>query len=141
MKKIVVGDKYRVGAWVAARTGRTAPWGVFEAFGVEQDGQLIGGFVVDNYIQGVRCSLHAAGSTPAWTSRELFFVVFDYIFRQLGCGLVMNVVNVDNTPSMIGTARIGFTEVHRIPDGAGSCDLAIFVMRKAACRWLHFRRG
>lgn len=141
MKLIIVNQKERVGAWVAERTGRTCPYSAFEAFGVEQDGVLIGGFIVDNYVKNARATIHAAGEGKRWVSRELLFAMFDYVFRQLNCRVLVNSVNVSNTASMIGTRKLGFTEVHRIPNGAGDSDLAIFVMQKQACRWLDFRRG
>ena len=136
MRTLVCNQKNRVGAWVAERTGRTAPWGPFEAIGVEENGELIGGFVIDNYVRNARASIHAAGVHGKWVTRELLRVVFRYVFIQLGCKVLVNVVNADNTDSMRGTAKLGFTESLRIPNGAGHCDLAIFVMQKADCKWL-----
>ena len=141
MKQIIVNQDERVGAWVAERTGRTCPWGAFSAFGVEEDGNLIGGVIVDNYTRNARATIHAAGEGKRWVSREFLFAVFDYVFRQLGCRVLLNVVSVGNTASMQGIVKLGFTEVHRVPNGAGDCDLAIFVMQRQACRWLDIRRG
>lgn len=142
MRKIIVGEKFRVGAWVAERTGRTSPWGDFEAFGVEQDGRLIGGFVIDNYVQNTACSLHAAGERGKWVSRELLFAVFDYIFRQLRCKVIFNTVDSSNALSIEGTRHLGFREMaERIKDGAPHGDLVLFVMRKQDCKWLNIRRG
>ena len=135
-KKIIANQSDRVGVWVAERTGRTAPWGPFAAIGIEEDGELIGGFVIDNYVRKARVSIHAAGVRGKWVTRELLRVVFRYIFVQLGCKVIINTVNVDNELSMRGTAKLGFTEVLRVPNGAGSCDLAIFVMQKSDCKWL-----
>lgn len=141
MKRIILHQKERVGAWVAERTGRTCDWGVYEAIGIEEDGQIIGGFVIDNYVHQARASIHAAGDHGKWVTRELLFVLFDYVFRQLGCKVIINPVDVRNEPSMVNTERLGFTEICRIPEGAGGADLAIFVMYRKDCRWLEYRKG
>lgn len=137
---IVCGQKERVGAWVAARIGNAAPWHDYEAIGLEQAGQLVGGVVIDNYIPGARCSVHCAGAGRRWLNREFLAVVFDYVFRQLGCQAIVNVVAGCNADSLRFTAHIGFREVHRIRGGgrAGS-DGVIFEMQKTDCKWIKQR--
>ena len=137
MKRLVVGQKDRVGEWVASRVGQNAPWGAFEAIGLEQDGELIAGIVLSGYVKDARASMHCAGEGKRWLNREFLFACFDYAFRQMGCKVLVNPVNADNADSIRFTKHIGFTEVCRIPDGAGDCDLVIFIMPRADCRWLH----
>jgi RimJ/RimL family protein N-acetyltransferase len=140
-KSVVVGQKERVGAWVAERVKRTAPWAGYEAIGLEQDGELIAGVVFDSYVKGARCSMHCAGTGRTWLNREFLFVCFDYAFRVMGCKVIINPVDADNTDSTRFTQHIGFEEVARIPDGGGDCDLVVFAMPRKTCRWLDMKRG
>lgn len=140
-KSLVVGQKERVGAWVAERINRTAPWGAFEAIGLEQDGKLVAGVVFDSYVVGARCSMHCAGIGRTWLNREFLFVCFDYAFRQLDCQVIVNPVNADNADSLRFTRHIGFEDVARIPNGSGDCDLVVLAMQRKKCRWLNMKRG
>lgn len=116
---------------------RRAAWATgYQGFGVEQDGELIGGVIIDGILEGARCSVHCAGKGKRWLTRELLFVVFDYIFRQLNCKVAINTVDADNKESLRFTQHIGYTELARVPDGALDCDLVIFIMRRDDCRWL-----
>lgn len=135
MKRIVVNQKERVGRWVAEKIGKNSAWGAYEAIGIEEGGELVGGVVVDGYTKGVRCSIHCAGEGKRWINREFIRVVFDYVFRQLGCQCVVNPVDISNTDSIRFTSHIGFREVVRIPEA----ELVVFSMPRAECRWLSER--
>ena len=141
MKRVITNQKERVAAWVAERMVGGAVWGGgYEALGVEQDGNLIGGVVVDEYVKDVRCSMHCAGDGKQWLSRKFLFAVFDYAFRQLGCRLIVSPVNSENTRSVKFISDIGFVEKCRIKDGSPEGDLIIFVMRREDCRWLSLKK-
>lgn len=134
---IVCGQKERVGAWVGARIGNAQPWHNYEAIGIERAGEIVGGVVIDNYILGARCSIHCAGDGRRWLTREFLGVVFDYVFRQLGCNAVMNIVDGSNIDSIRFTGHIGFSEVHRIKGGGkGGSDGVIFELQKSDCKWI-----
>lgn len=141
MKTVIANQKERVGLWVAERIGRAAPWGAYQAIGLEEDGELIAGIVVDGYVKDARCSMHCAGIGRRWLNREFLFVCFDYVFRQLNCNVIINPVDADNHDSVRFTSHIGFTEACRVPAGGGSCDLVLFYMPRRMCRWLDLRRG
>ena len=141
MIRVIVDQKERVGAWVAARVGMRAPWGAFSAIGLEQGGELIGGIVISGYVENARCSMHCAGVGKRWLNREFLFACFDYAFRQLGCKVIINPVDSTNTDSLRFTQHIGFSELCRIPEGSGDCDLVLFSMPRRTCRWLHMKRG
>ena len=132
MKHIITNQKHRVGAWVAERMGKCSSWGDFEAVGIEENGKLIGGVVINGYQRGIRCSIHCSGDGKRWINREFIRVVFDYVFRQLDCQCVVNPVDVSNADSIRFTKHIGFREVARIPEA----ELVIFSMPRAYCRWL-----
>lgn len=136
MRRIVVGEKERISEWTAKRIG-CEPWKYeFEAFGVEEDGELIAGVIIDSYVPGARCSVHCAGEKKRWATRTFLRVIYDYVFRQLGCNVAVNTVSSANTDSLRFTAHIGYTEVCRIPNGCVDGDLVIFAMPKANCRWI-----
>jgi RimJ/RimL family protein N-acetyltransferase len=138
---IVCGQKERVGAWVGARIGNAEPWHNYEAIGIEHQGELVGGVVIDNYITAARCSIHCAGAGRRWLTREFLFVVFDYVFRQLGCNAVVNIVDGSNADSIRFTGHLGFSIVHRIKGGGkGGSDGVIFELQKSDCKWTKVKK-
>ena len=134
---ILCGQKEIVGDWVAQKIGNKTPWHLYEAIGIIQEGEIVGGAVIDNYIFEARCSVHCALSNGNAISREFLFAVFDYIFRQLKCNAVINVVDSNNHKSLRFTKHIGFTEFHRIKGGSyNDSDAVMFEMQKKDCRWI-----
>ena len=134
---ILCGQKERVGDWVANLIGNKTPWHCYEAIGIEKDGELIGGAVIDNYICSARCSIHCAGIGKKWLNREFLHVVFDYVFRQLKCNAVLNIIDGNNHASLKFTAHLGFKEIYRIQGGSyNGADAVLFEMKKTECRWI-----
>lgn len=140
-KVIVTGQKERVGAWVAARVGQDGEWSNWEAIGLEVNGDLIAGVVFDSYVPGARCCMHVAGIGRNWLNRAFLWTCFDYAFVQMGCQVVIGLVNADNQDALRFDLHIGFEEVTRIPNGAGDCDLVVLAMQRKTCRWLNMKRG
>jgi RimJ/RimL family protein N-acetyltransferase len=139
MKQLVTNQKGRVGDWVAKQVNRQSSWGAqdsFQAIGLEENGELIAGMVVEGYVKNARCVVHLAGVGKRWLNREYLFSCCDYMFNQMGCKVVIGLVDVDNEKAMKFDIHFGFVEVARIKDGAGDCDLVILELRKENCRWL-----
>lgn len=68
--------------WVGERCGTTFPI-IYTAMGVvNEDGELIGGFVFTGYT-GTSIEVSLAGR--GCFQRGAWRAVFDYVFRQLGC--------------------------------------------------------
>ena len=132
MKRIITNQNARVGDWVASQMGRSSSWGTFQAIGLEQNGDLVGGVVIDGYRKDTRCSIHCAGVGKKWLNREFLFVVFDYVFRQLNCKAVVNPVDSSNHDSARFTKHLGFVESVYIPEA----EMLIFTMPRDKCRWL-----
>lgn len=141
MKRLITNDRVRVSKWVAERVKYRGDIAGRAALGLEEDGRLIAGILIDGYVPGVRCSMHCAGEGKRWLNREFLFACFDYVFRQLGCEVIINTVDADNEASLRFTEHIGFEEKCRIPNGGGDCDLVIFAMQRKTCRWLNMKRG
>ena len=141
MKRLITDDRERVSKWVAERVNYRGDYTNRASIGLEQDGELIAGILIDSYVRGARCSMHCAGEGRRWLNREFLFACFDFAFRQLDCKVIINTVDSDNEASLRFTEHIGFSEVARIPEGGGDCDLVIFAMQRKTCRWLNMKRG
>ena len=135
MRRIITDDRERVSDWVADQIKCSRWVGDYSAIGMERDGALVGGVVVDGFVLDARCSVHCAGVGKTWLTREFLFAVFDYVFRQLNCNVVVNPVSSANMDSLKFTAHLGFTEVCRIAGGCTDGDLVLFTMTKGDCRW------
>ena len=127
---IVYGDT--VGEWVAARTG--GRWyGQGQALGRVKGGQIICGVIVEN-CNGASAALHVAG-IGNWLNREFLFVVFDYVFRQLGLVVVYGSVASDNEQAQRFDEHLGFKRTAVIPDACPGGDMIIYTMRREDCRY------
>lgn len=141
MKRLITNDRERVGKWVAERVKHRGDYSQLASIGLEEDGGLVAGILIDGYVPGARCSMHCAGEGRRWLNREFLFACFDFVFRQLDCKVIINTVDADNEASLRFTEHIGFEEKCRIPNGSGDCDLVIFAMQRKTCRWLNMKRG
>lgn len=136
MKRLVTNDRARVGKWVAEKVGREVPWTTDAALGLEKDGELVAGIVLDGFCPKARASMHCAGVGKYWLTREFLHACFDYAFRQLDLKVLINPVAEKNVASLRFTKHIGFKEIARIPDGCGDDNLVLFQLHRNDCRWL-----
>lgn len=139
MSQIICGQDYKdaIANWVATKIGNANQFHLYEAIGILKDNKIVGGVVIDNYFPGGRCSIHCAGDGKNWLSCEFIYIVFDYIFRQLGCRVIVNVVNSKNLKSIRFTEKIGFRNVLNIKHGSSNgADALIFEMQKSECKWI-----
>ena len=139
MKRIIHDNKQRVGHWVAQAVGRDSDWGSFESIGLEEDGILIAGMVVESYVKNARCCVHLAGTGKRWLNREYLKFCCKYMFDQLNCKVVVGLVDADNEAALSFDKHFGFKELTRIPDGAGDCDLVVLTLTREDCRWLKLK--
>ena len=137
MKRLVTDDRARVGAWVAEKVGRSTPWVKDGALGLEQDGELVAGIVLDSFVPGVRAAMHCAGTGKTWLNREFLFACFDYAFRCCDLKVLVNYVSAENADSLRFTKHIGFSEIARVKGGwDGAVDMVLFQLHRDNCRWL-----
>ena len=134
-KKIIVGHKERVAAFVAGMIGQEVDWGSYEAIGLEQNGVLIAGMVVNGYVRDARCCMHLAGQGKRWINREFIRVCMDYAFGKLNCKVLVGLVDADNEQALAFDRHFGFKDLCVLKDGAGDCDLIVLQMRRDECRW------
>ena len=136
MRRLITNDRVRVGKRVAERVGRTDPWTTAAALGLEKDGELVAGIVIDGYTPKARGSMHCAIDRHGM-SKEFLFSCFDYAFNFLDLKVLLNPVSAKNEASLRFTKHIGFTELCRIPQAwDGTEDLVLFQMQRSDCRWL-----
>ena len=133
---IIADQKIRVGEWVSKKLGKTSGLYEYQSIGIERDGKIIAGVVIDNYKKNASCSIHCAGDGGKWLNRKFLFVVFDYVFRQLQCKVVVNQVDSSNDKSIRFTSHLGFKESFRINGACENGDLIIFTLRREDCRWI-----
>lgn len=141
-KTIVMDHDDRVTRWVAERVGQNGQWGSHQAIGLEEDGQLVAGMVVESYVKDTRCCVHLAGTGKRWLNRDFLWFGFHYMFDQLRCKVVVGLVNSGNADALRFDRHIGWVEACRIQDGAKDGDLVVMTMHREQCKWLNkTRRG
>lgn len=133
--KIITKENERVGPWVAERVGGEWTPGRGQAIGIERNGTLVGGFLIEDW-NGASCTMHVAGEKP-WLTRPVLHYVFDYIFKQLGCKCVFGVIARSNTKTLNLALHAGFEEVISLEEAHPTGDLVVMRMRKNECRWLN----
>lgn len=134
MRRIVVHENDRVGAWIEAHAGGFYRAGG-QCIGLERDGVLIAGVLFD-YWNHASIYMHVAAEGKNWLDREYLRVCFDYPFRQLGAKVVIGLVPSGNVRARRFDEHLGFKLQATIPDGHPDGELLIYTMRKEECRWL-----
>lgn len=134
--RLILNDRERVGRWVAERVGRSTPWTTSGAIGLEKDGILVAGIVIDGYVENARGSMHCAIDNKSMNEAFLM-ACFDYAFNFLNLKVLLNPVSASNAASVRFTEKIGFTEITRVPLAwDGKETLILYQLRREECRWL-----
>lgn len=135
MSRLIIDDRERVADWVAGEVAQRVPWEGFNAFGVEVDGKLVAGVVV-HQINGANAFCHIAVKKPTKLLYQLFAVVCDYSFRQLGLNRLTGLVPSNEERIVRFDMRLGFEIEFIMKDAAVGADLVGLVMRADKCPWL-----
>ncbi len=135
MAQLILYDRERVGRWVADQVDQRSPWGAFNAFGVEEKGQIVAGVVIHN-INGANAICHIAITKPTKMMLQMFTVVCDYCFRQLGLNRITGMVPTNEPKTIAFDKHLGFEEEFIMKDAAPGADMCVLVMRPDNCRWL-----
>lgn len=136
--KLLLNSREHVGGWVALQTGQTGDWGSFNAFGIEINGEVVAGVVINN-INGANATVHIAIARPSKLLHRLFMVVCDYAFNQLGLLRITGMVPTDEPKTIAFDKKIGFEEEFVMKDGAPGADMQFLVMWHDKCRWRPIR--
>lgn len=135
MSRLIIDDRERVADWVAGEVAQRVPWEGFNAFGVEVDGKLVAGVVV-HQINGANAFCHIAVKKPTKLLYQLFAVVCDYSFRQLGLNRLTGLVPSNEERIVRFDMRLGFEIEFIMKDAAVGADLVGLVMWAHKCPWL-----
>lgn len=102
------------------------------------DGErFMGGFVINHYL-GNSLAIHDGSDDPRWCSREILAMLFDYVFRQLGCHKVYAPVASDNYPALAMDLRAGWQLEYVLKDAmAPGRHCMLLSMTPGTCPWLN----
>lgn len=131
---IIIEQKEYIADWVCKRIGADEPTGAYATIGIVKNEKLVGAALIDSFV-GKMCSIHCAGDGN-WCSLLFIRTVFSYVFSQIQCNAVLNVVSSENVRSLRFTKHLGFKEVYRVKGGCGEFDAVLLELQKIDCRWL-----
>lgn len=101
-------------------------------------GRFMGGVILTDFTgRGGSMSMHVASVHPRWLCRDLLWVVFDYVFSQLGCRKVFAQIHSNNYKSLHFTRHLGFKLVAVIPEAFPDGDMVVKQLEEHNCRWHH----
>jgi hypothetical protein len=134
--RLVFDQVQRVGKWVAEQTEQTASWGDFYAIGVEKDGEIVAGVVINNY-NGTNATVHQAVKGFSKLVPKMFFHVADYSFNHCKLKRLTGMVPTSMQDVIAFNRKHGFEDEFVMkcgaPDGE---DLQVMVLWPENCRWL-----
>lgn len=133
---LVFNDKEWVGAWVAAQVEQTASWGSFYAMGVEHNGELVAGIVINNF-NGANATCHIAVAKPTRELPALLHHVSRYAFVQCKLKRLTGMVPASKPKVLAFDRHLGFEEEFVMPCAAADGGaLVVLVLWPDKCRWL-----
>jgi hypothetical protein len=138
MTKQVVIDNPSVSAYVAEQARTTLSPGFDHSIGIidVEKASIVRGGVILTAFTGSSCMIHVAGRDEHWMNRDILWVVFHYVFLQLGCVRVLSTIEAANEHSLRFNLRIGFRELYRVERMFPSGDGVLTAMNREGCRWL-----
>ena len=89
-----------------------------------------------NAFIGRTCCMHTVIKRPELLTARMVRQAFEFPFVICNCEAVLGLVDSTNDAAMSFDLRLGFKEVHRIPNGGTEGDLVLLQMLRADCRWL-----
>ena len=134
-KRLVLDNHPRVAAFVAQQAGCEMTWAGYFGIGLEQDGELVAGVILESYT-GRNANIHVAGLGKHWLNRNFLLTVFDFCFNRLGLQRLTGLVEADNAAALRFDTHLGFRLEYTMPDGGRHGDCHILVMRREDSRYL-----
>ena len=135
MGTIIYDQTARVSAWVAAKMGRTVAFAGHYAMGLERNGDMVAGIVMDNF-NGRNAFPHIAIERPGKDLILLLRAFCHYAFHLCGLKRLTAFVDASNDKVLAFDRHIGFVDEFVMPDGAPDGELIVLVMRRETCRWI-----
>ena len=133
--ELIYNQKERFAEWVALQVNHFGSWGEYYALGVEKDGEIIAGVVIDN-INGSNATCHIAIEKKNRMIIPMFMAVSDYAFNVCGLNRLTGMVPVDEPAIIEFDKHLGFEEEFVMKDAAPGGDMQVLVLWPDKCRWL-----
>lgn len=132
--KLIWDQADRIGPWVMEKAG-----GVFvpgsSAIGVEVDGEILVGIAYDGYT-GSNVCMHSRCDDPRATSKQFYWMIFDYPFNQLKVDRITVLVSSANQRAIKVDEKLGFRREATLSDYFSDGDGIVYVMRREDCRFI-----
>jgi len=123
--------------WVVERLPSEGEYGEGQAIGFERDGRIVAGAIFTNF-RGCDVEMSLAAESHYWAKPEVWSVLFDYTYNQLGCDRVTLFIAKKNKRARRLAEHVGFTleGIHprALTGGATACSYGMINER---CRWIH----
>lgn len=121
--------------WLRWHTGADLSAKATGIAAVDKHGRTRGVVALDNWTENA-CHCHIALEAPI-AARKLMPAVAEYVFEQLGLGVLLGVIQGSNAKSLELARRLGFREVYRMRGGwSKGVDLVFLELRREECRFL-----
>lgn len=132
--KLIFDEHDRLGRWVCDQVGGKYTDEV--CIGLESDGRLIVAAMYNDY-NGASMRMHVAANSPAWLAQHRFLCfAFGYPFLQLGCNLVIGIVDSENIRARRADEWLGFELAACLPRAGRHGDMLIYTLRRERCRFI-----
>lgn len=135
MGRLIYDDRERVARWVAQGDDPLARYGSYYAMGMERDGELVAGIVMDHF-NGSNALAHITIAKPGKDTYDLIRAFFDYAFRQCGLKRVSGFCPSVWEKVLAFDLKLGFEVEHVLKDGYPGGDMVLLVMWREKCKWL-----
>lgn len=128
----------RVEKWVCEELGiRHIPTAGTALGWVTDEGELIAGVYFNNYDQQSVVLNVAAKPKRRWLDRRSLWMIFNYVFEQLGCARVTSFVPESNEKAIKLNRQVGLVQEGALERAApGGERMLIFRMLREECPWL-----
>lgn len=126
--RLIFDQKQRIADWVAAHNNNAAAWVGAYAMGVERNGVITAGIVIENF-NGANAVVHIAVDKPGKDMVALFKAFGDYAFRQCQLKRVTGFVPSTRPDILKFDLHLGFEQEFVMTDAAPDGDLHVLVLR------------
>lgn len=110
-------------------------FGPCRSLGIERDGKLIAGVVLNNYtVRSINMS--AAAEAGHWCSKTLFREVAKYVFITCRCARLSCTTSVNNQRAITCLEKLGFKREGILRDEYEDSDAAVYGLLKHECKWV-----
>lgn len=131
---LLVHDDQRIAQWVKERIPYVQSFDNSVAFGVLDNGEIVGGVVFNNY-RGF--DIHMSAALDAPLTRQSLRTLCGYAFGQLEVRRVTSITGKKNRKARRALRIIGFTEegtCKRALDGEN--DAVVYGLLREHCKWI-----